>query len=52
VGVRILEFERDVKSKGGRVAKIQVEVWDASGDKKFENCWPAITRNVRRRLLH
>lgn len=24
----------------------QVELWDCSGDKKYENCWPAILRDA------
>ncbi|XP_050410360.2 intraflagellar transport protein 22 homolog isoform X4 [Patella vulgata] len=44
-GVRILEFEvpsSDVKSR----TSVEVELWDVSGDKKFETCWPAIARDV------
>merc|ERR1719198_2493567 len=37
VGVRILE---DV------VDSIQVELWDCSGDQRYENCWPAIMRDA------
>ncbi|CAH8497412.1 unnamed protein product [Schistosoma turkestanicum] len=40
-GVRILEYEQKIKVKG-KTGKIEVELWDASGDKKFEACWPAI----------
>ncbi|KAK6192530.1 hypothetical protein SNE40_003980 [Patella caerulea] len=44
-GVRILEFEvpsSEVKSRTG----VEVELWDVSGDRKFETCWPAIARDV------
>ena len=27
-------------------AAAQVEIWDCSGDKKYENCWPAILRDA------
>ena len=27
-------------------ASAQVEIWDCSGDKKYENCWPAILRDA------
>ncbi|CAH8848709.1 unnamed protein product [Trichobilharzia szidati] len=38
---RILEYEQKLKVKG-KVVKVEVELWDVSGDKKFEACWPAI----------
>ncbi|CAH8520411.1 unnamed protein product [Schistosoma mattheei] len=38
---RILEYEQKVKIKG-KTSKVEVELWDASGDKKYETCWPAI----------
>ena len=25
---------------------IKVEIWDTSGDKKYESCWPAITKEA------
>lgn len=43
--MRILEFERDVK-RNRRNTNLQVELWDCSGDKKYENCWVAILREV------
>jgi len=46
-GVRILEFERQVKGNNGRQFKISVEMWDCSGDKKYENCWGAILRQAQ-----
>ncbi|KAH8875876.1 Intraflagellar transport protein 22 [Schistosoma japonicum] len=42
-GVRILEYEQKIKVKG-KTSKIDVELWDTSGDNKFETCWPAIFR--------
>ncbi|GIY84132.1 intraflagellar transport protein 22 homolog [Caerostris darwini] len=44
-GVRILEFESDNLNIGGRIAKTEVELWDCSGDTKFENCWPALMKD-------
>merc|ERR1712151_650284 len=46
-GVRILEFERQVKASNGRQMKMSVEMWDCSGDKKYENCWGAILRQAQ-----
>ena len=44
-GVRILESERVIRVEG-RSVRQQVEIWDCSGDKKYENCWPAILRDA------
>uniref|UniRef100_A0A915M070 Rab-like protein 5 n=1 Tax=Meloidogyne javanica TaxID=6303 RepID=A0A915M070_MELJA len=37
-GVRIVEFESNQLELDGE----RVELWDCSGDRKFESCWPAI----------
>uniref|UniRef100_UPI00358EAFA4 intraflagellar transport protein 22 homolog n=1 Tax=Myxine glutinosa TaxID=7769 RepID=UPI00358EAFA4 len=44
-GVRILEFEccPDSNSKGLRY---EVELWDCSGYRKFEKCWPAMRKGA------
>ncbi|CAH8555490.1 unnamed protein product [Heterobilharzia americana] len=44
-GVRILEYEQKLKVKGKPV-KIEVELWDVSGDRKYEACWPAIFKGA------
>ncbi|XP_076434795.1 uncharacterized protein LOC143274759 isoform X2 [Babylonia areolata] len=44
-GVRILEFEVNGLSVPGR-SSVDVELWDCSGDNKFEACWPAITQDA------
>jgi intraflagellar transport protein 22 len=44
VGCRILEFERQVK-RGTGMANVSVELWDVSGDRKYEDTWPAIRHN-------
>ncbi|KAK3084228.1 hypothetical protein FSP39_010300 [Pinctada imbricata] len=41
-GCRILEFESTTNSRQG----IEVEMWDVSGDRKFEQCWPAIAKDT------
>ena len=28
------------------MAKIDVELWDTSGNLRFENCWPALAREA------
>jgi intraflagellar transport protein 22 len=38
-GVRILEFDTQVKGFSDAIA---VELWDASGDHQYENCWKGI----------
>mmetsp|Transcript_13193 Transcript_13193/g.28084 ORF Transcript_13193/g.28084 Transcript_13193/m.28084 type:complete len:197 (-) Transcript_13193:344-934(-) len=50
-GVRILEFEKNVRGAGGRSIQVKAELWDCSGDKKYENCWPAILRGASGVLL-
>ena len=44
VGCRILEFERQVK-RGTGMANVSIELWDVSGDRKYEDTWPAIRHN-------
>ena len=39
-GVRILEVEKNLPGAGSNV--VSVELWDASGDHKFESCWRAV----------
>ena len=36
IGCRILEIEQDIKVNN-RVEKIEVEIWDCSGDNKYLN---------------
>ncbi|XP_052225556.1 intraflagellar transport protein 22 homolog isoform X2 [Dreissena polymorpha] len=46
-GVRILEFENHNPMAGhGRQSTVEVELWDCSGDKKFETCWPAMAKDT------
>mmetsp|Transcript_11762 Transcript_11762/g.34835 ORF Transcript_11762/g.34835 Transcript_11762/m.34835 type:complete len:194 (+) Transcript_11762:71-652(+) len=49
-GARILEFDREIshagKRGGSRAVSLAVELWDCSGDKQYEACWPAILANV------
>ena len=51
VGVRILEFEKPYTDeqianipvlKKNKVNKVKIELWDMSGDRRFEQEWPAI----------
>ncbi|XP_002736022.1 intraflagellar transport protein 22 homolog [Saccoglossus kowalevskii] len=44
-GVRILEFETNLHV-GGRLANAEVELWDCSGNQKFETCWPAFMKDT------
>jgi len=51
IGVRILEFEREItaKTRDGKATvdvSVQVELWDASGDQKYEPCWPSIMKDL------
>lgn len=42
-GVRILEFEcqGEGDDEARKPFKAEVELWDCSGNKKYESCWPA-----------
>ena len=51
VGVRVLETEKDYTKeqvasipilKKNKMSKIKIELWDMSGDRRFESTWPAI----------
>ena len=45
--MRIVEFESPISGGGGRKQNnVEVEMWDCSGDLKYEACWPAIARDV------
>ncbi|XP_033747818.1 intraflagellar transport protein 22 homolog [Pecten maximus] len=41
-GCRIVEFECNT---GGR-QNVEVEMWDCSGDRRFETCWPAMAKDT------
>lgn len=43
-GVRILELTEEglVDVDGSPLPALSIELWDCSGDQKFESCWPAI----------
>jgi len=49
-GTRILEFEQVVQS-GKKSFSAQVQLWDCSGDRQYEACWPAILRDVQGVIL-
>ena len=38
-GCRIVDFERDPPANVSQFGKIHVELWDVSGDFKYEKCW-------------
>ena len=44
-GARILEFEEGVTAAKKNVT-CAVELWDCSGDRQYESCWPAILRDA------
>lgn len=45
-GARILEFEQVIPT-GKKTARLQVELWDCSGDRQYESCWTAILRETQ-----
>uniref|UniRef100_A0A023GF79 Intraflagellar transport protein 22 homolog n=1 Tax=Amblyomma triste TaxID=251400 RepID=A0A023GF79_AMBTT len=46
-GVRILEFESPQILVKGHQTTASVELWDCSGDQKYENCWPAFSKDAQ-----
>lgn len=47
IGARILEFEKTVcHMRCPTGEKWTCQLWDLSGDSRFEKCWPAVTTNT------
>ncbi|XP_074968891.1 intraflagellar transport protein 22 homolog isoform X2 [Phalacrocorax aristotelis] len=44
-GVRILEYENPNLNGNTKGAVCRFELWDCSGDQKFETCWPALLKD-------
>ena len=42
---RIVDFERD-PPPGVNFGKIHIELWDASGDFKYEKCWAPMMKDA------
>ena len=47
VGARIVDFERDPPAAVSQFGKIHVELWDVSGDFKYEKCWAPCQQDVQ-----
>ncbi|KAG7188213.1 hypothetical protein KM043_016083 [Ampulex compressa] len=50
-GVRILEFEVDNIEVNDKHVSKDIELWDCSGDRKFQNCWTTMRKDVQGVLL-
>ena len=51
-GVRILEFSTTANlPHTGRLLDCEVELWDSSGDRAYEACWPAIASGAHGLLV-
>lgn len=46
-----MEFESNELELGGERIEAEVELWDCSGDRKFESCWPAIRHGSNGAIL-
>ncbi|XP_037230966.1 intraflagellar transport protein 22 homolog [Falco biarmicus] len=44
-GVRILEYEKPNLNSNSKGVGCRFELWDCSGDQKFETCWPALMKD-------
>ncbi|XP_041979676.1 intraflagellar transport protein 22 homolog isoform X2 [Aricia agestis] len=49
-GVRIVEIQLSL-NVNDKQCKVDVELWDCSGDHKFESCWPAFRAGVHGVIL-
>ena len=47
IGCRIVDFERDAPGTVKQFGKIHVELWDVSGDFKYEKCWAPIQTDAQ-----
>ena len=45
MGCRIVDFERD-PPPGVNFGKLNIELWDVSGDTSYEKCWAPIQKDV------
>ncbi|CAF0834050.1 unnamed protein product [Didymodactylos carnosus] len=45
IPVRIIEYDSPLTIKGKTVSST-IEIWDCSGDMKFENTWPALSHKL------
>ncbi|XP_023937261.2 intraflagellar transport protein 22 homolog [Bicyclus anynana] len=50
-GVRIVEFELSHLNVNDKQVKVDIEMWDCSGDHKFESCWPSLRLGVQGVIL-
>ncbi|KOB79070.1 putative rab-like protein 5-like isoform 1 [Operophtera brumata] len=50
-GVRIVEFELSNLNINGKSTNVDIELWDCSGDHKFESCWPALRLGIQGVIL-
>ena len=51
-GVRILEFSTTANlPQTGKLLDCEVELWDCSGDRAYEACWPAIASGAHGLLV-
>ena len=46
VGARVVDFERDPPASVSSFGKVHIELWDLSGDFKYEKCWAPVQQDV------
>ncbi|XP_077284992.1 intraflagellar transport protein 22 homolog [Arctopsyche grandis] len=46
-GARLLEFDSPSLNVNGSQIKAEIELWDCSGDHRYESCWPAFRSNTQ-----
>ncbi|XP_030040837.2 intraflagellar transport protein 22 homolog [Manduca sexta] len=50
-GVRIVEFELSNLNVNGKIVNVDIELWDCSGNHRFESCWPSLRVGVQGVIL-
>mmetsp|Transcript_545 Transcript_545/g.75 ORF Transcript_545/g.75 Transcript_545/m.75 type:complete len:112 (-) Transcript_545:273-608(-) len=48
VGVRILELQKEPPRSNRRAgaSSVEIEIWDCSGDLRYESCWHSFRKDV------
>ena len=46
MALRVLEFDAHTQNKNHRNLTLPLQVFDTSGNRKYENCWPAMLKSA------
>lgn len=48
--LRILEYDL-MANYESKMTKVELQLWDVSGNKRYQNCWPAIFKGAHGVIL-